>query len=358
MTAGPGTGGSAVPAQPDDWTEPGAFPVADGVYRIPLPLPSDGLRAVNVYAIRDRDRLVVVDAGWALEQSRRQFEWALKQIDAGLSDISRFLVTHVHRDHYTQAVTVRREFGTRVTLGFGERPTLEGIRTAATSAAEPPLVRQLRRAGAAPLLLGMPTDRTDASVWELPDDWLRDRTTLDLDGRRLLAVPTPGHTRGHYVFADLPNRLLFAGDHVLPRITPSIGFEYAVAESPLADYLASLAAVRQLPDLRLLPAHGPVTDSVHARVDQLLAHHEERLATCLAAVAAGARTAYQVAQSLPWTRRGRRLADLDPFNARLAALETLAHLVLLVGRGRLSQSLDGDVVCFTAVGTGPSPAAA
>ncbi len=33
------------------WTEPGAYPVADGVHRIPLPLPMDGLRAVNVYVL-------------------------------------------------------------------------------------------------------------------------------------------------------------------------------------------------------------------------------------------------------------------------------------------------------------------
>lgn len=33
------------------WVEAGAFEVAPGVYRIPLPLPNDGLRAVNVYAV-------------------------------------------------------------------------------------------------------------------------------------------------------------------------------------------------------------------------------------------------------------------------------------------------------------------
>jgi len=31
-----------------DWTEPGVFPVAPGVHRVPLPLPTDRLRAVNV----------------------------------------------------------------------------------------------------------------------------------------------------------------------------------------------------------------------------------------------------------------------------------------------------------------------
>ncbi|WP_308253006.1 hypothetical protein [Pseudonocardia sp. ICBG601] len=32
---------------------PGVFRSAPGVYRIPLPLPQDGLRAVNVYALAD-----------------------------------------------------------------------------------------------------------------------------------------------------------------------------------------------------------------------------------------------------------------------------------------------------------------
>ena len=66
----------------------------------------------------------------------------------------------------------------------------------------------------------------------------------------------PGHTAGHFVFADLDAGLLFAGDHVLPTITPSVGFELVYADDPLRDFLGSLERVRRLPDLRLLPAHG------------------------------------------------------------------------------------------------------
>jgi glyoxylase-like metal-dependent hydrolase (beta-lactamase superfamily II) len=55
------------PRDAPDWTEPGLFTVAPGVHRIPLPLPNDGLRAVNVYAIESGDDLVLIDAGWALE---------------------------------------------------------------------------------------------------------------------------------------------------------------------------------------------------------------------------------------------------------------------------------------------------
>ena len=43
------------PESEPHWTEPGAWPVATGVHRIPLPLPMDGLRAVNVYVLEGDD---------------------------------------------------------------------------------------------------------------------------------------------------------------------------------------------------------------------------------------------------------------------------------------------------------------
>lgn len=159
------------------------------------------------------------------------------------------------------------------------------------------------------------------------------------------AVSTPGHTRGHFVFADLADGLLFAGDHVLPTITPSIGFEGDPSDQPLGDFLSSLAKVRALPDLRVLPAHGPVGMSSHTRVDELLEHHDHRLALCVEALRAGEQTAYQVATQLPWTRRSHELDDLDPFNASLATMETRVHLLLLVARGQVTRSvIDGQDV--------------
>ncbi len=329
------------------WSEPGAHRVADGVHRIPLPLPMDGLRAVNVYALETDDGLTLVDGGWAVEDARRQLEFGLKELGYTVGDITRFLVTHVHRDHYTQAVVLRRELGTHVSLGIGERPTLDLI---LAPPAEDPTVARLRRAGAPALgeswarALSRPPDPTH---WAYPDAWLRDDHHLEVGGRTLDVIATPGHTRGHVVFADAAAGLLFAGDHVLPSITPSIGFESAYATQPLGDFLASLTKVRALPDRRLLPAHGPVTASTHARIDELLAHHEERLALCRQAVESGAGTAYDVAALLPWTRRARAMADLDLFNAALATLETFAHLELLAAQGRVQRTEEDGVVGYT-----------
>jgi glyoxylase-like metal-dependent hydrolase (beta-lactamase superfamily II) len=136
-------------------------------------------------------------------------------------------------------------------------------------------------------------------------------------------------------------------------MTPSIGYEPVPSPLPLAAYLSSLAKVRALPDLRLLPAHGPATESLHARVDDLLAHHAERLDRCRDATVGQVVTAYDVADDLPWTRRAQRLDTLDPYNAALAVLETRAHLEVLVARGEVRRVVgdqDEGVVRYKAVG--------
>jgi len=347
MSAGSGgTAASSDGAGRGRWTEPGAHPVAPGVHRVPLPLPDDALRAVNVYVLEQPDGVALIDSGWAMPASLELLERGLASLGHELGDVRQILVTHIHRDHYTQAVELRRLLGSRVYLGAGERPSLERLLALRNNVPVSSL-QVLRRGGAAAL-----ADRIeryllatewDASVWEPPDAWLTAGEHSAGD-RTLRVIPTPGHTTGHVVFLDEAAGLLFAGDHVLPHITPSIGFDLADAGLPLGDFLDSLRLVATFPDAALLPAHGPVTASAHARVDELLAHHDRRLAQALAAVGARTLDAHEVARILTWTRRETPFADLDAFNQMLAVSETAAHLDLLVARGLLVEQADDDGV--------------
>jgi glyoxylase-like metal-dependent hydrolase (beta-lactamase superfamily II) len=328
------------------WEQPAVDVAAPGVYRIPLPLPGDGLRAVNVYALPDGEQVVLIDGGWALAEARERLASGLDSIGYGLADVREFLVTHVHRDHYTQAVALRREFGSTVSLGEGERASLEAIHTAT----QRPEIPALRAAGAPDLSRQVEQWRGVANLddWPYPDRWLDNGIDIPLKTRSLRVIATPGHTRGHVIFHDVAAKVLFAGDHVLPHITPSIGYEPARPSSPLRDYLTSLQLVRALPDAMLLPAHGPVTASVHARVDELLAHHEARLAATFDRVVTGASTGFEVASGLTWTRREQRFTDLDVFNQVLAVHETMAHLEVLVERGVVTKFVTDGVVHFAA----------
>jgi glyoxylase-like metal-dependent hydrolase (beta-lactamase superfamily II) len=331
---------AATPEQPDDWTEPGAYPVAPGVHRIPLPLPADGLRAVNVYAVEDPGGLLLIDSGWAMEDTEKALAAGLRRLGHDLRDVGQIAVTHAHGDHYTQALALRETFGSRVRIGRGERASIE-LLMRRDRGGYGEQYAQLRRYGATELATRMEAwsreaFKRDKTPWGLPDEWLDDGERIGLTDRSLDVIATPGHTQGHVVLRDAPAGLLFAGDHILPHITPSIGFEAQVPDTPLRGYLDSLRLVRDMPDTLLLPAHGPVRPSVHTRVDELLAHHEARLATIRREVERGASTAFEVAGRLRWTRRERALAELDLFNQMLAVIETGAHLDVLVLHGELT----------------------
>ncbi|MGB0099918.1 MAG: MBL fold metallo-hydrolase [Nocardioides sp.] len=338
------------PDSGEHWSKEGAWQVCEGIHRIPLPLPMDGLKAINVYVIETGDGLTLIDGGWSIQVARDLLERCLRDIGYGFGDITRFLVTHVHRDHFTLATVLGHEYGADVALGLGEKPALELLND--PDLASNPFLDVLRTAGAhelAELWAAGAPDSPDLAMWRYPDTWLDGDHEIPVGSRTLDAVHTPGHTPGHFVFADQRAGLLFAGDHVLPTITPSIGFTVPPTPDPLGDFMASLTKVRTLPDLQVLPAHGPVAPSSHARVDELLAFHDRRLDLSLAALEGGPATGFAVAHELGWTRHEKAYSELDEFSQGMAAMETKAHLDLLVAQGRATREESPDGQLFAAV---------
>lgn len=328
-----------------------AAKVAPGVHRIRLPLPDAGLRVVNVYAVESASGITLIDGGWMSAESMAALQTGLRVIGLSPADIAQILVTHAHRDHYPQAVDLRRHYGAKVGLSIGEQLTLNSVRSDSLS---------ILAAQIAQLVLSDETElvsyfhalqpeldaQFDRNEWEEPDFWISEGDGSAFDAPFLTVVPTPGHTRGHVCFSDADRGLLFAGDHVLPHITPSIGYEPVPRELPLGDYLTSLARIRAMPDVRLLPGHGPVSVSVHARIDELVSHHDARLQNCFDRLDPAGWTAGAVARLLAWTRHNRDFGELNEFNQMLAVCETLAHLKLLAAQGRATQRLAAGVLYF------------
>lgn len=327
------------------WHEPGVVEEGDGVFRIPLPIPDSGLHATNVYAIKGESGLTLVDAGWALDEAREALSDGLASIGHQLADIREILATHIHADHYTMAIPLRRLTGSMVALGSGERPFLDG----AMQQIHPGvfLYPYLEQAGADDIVKELIAEgfgrRLPPGSWELPDQWLDGGESFRItEERRLRALATPGHTAGHVVFIDDSAGLTFTGDHILPSITPSIGYETPLANSPLSDYLTSLRLVLDQPDTLLLPAHGNPAPSTNDRARELLQHHDMRLESCVNAVDDTGSSGLQVARRLTWTRRAKSFDELNTLNQMLAVTETVAHLKVLVERDQLSVTSRAD----------------
>lgn len=60
------------------------------------------------------------------------------------------------------------------------------------------------------------------------------------------AIETPGHAAGHLCFYDAEAEAIFCGDHVLPQISPNVGFIPQVEANPLGAYLRSLQDIGRL----------------------------------------------------------------------------------------------------------------
>lgn len=306
---------------------------------IALPLPLPDLQVVNSYVVLGRDGLTLIDPGWAYPPAEAALTDALHQLGHSVGDIRRIVVTHQHWDHYSLGVRWRNQHGMELLLGAGERHSLEAFARQPDSV-HPTQVGMLTRAGAPNLarqIAGLAWEPYELGVaFDAPDRWLRDGEVLCCGGGTLVVRETPGHTRGHVVFSDADQQLVFSGDHLLPRITPSIAFEREPEPLPLRSYLDSLTLMLNLPDARMLPAHGHTAGRTRARAQELVEHHRQRLNRVSDLVGAGYATGLEVAEQMRWTRRERRLAELDIVHQMTAVLEVAAHLDLLAVQNELT----------------------
>jgi glyoxylase-like metal-dependent hydrolase (beta-lactamase superfamily II) len=142
-------------------------------------------------------------------------------------------------------------------------------------------------------------------------------------GLTLRVVATPGHTSDSVSFVvedDEPG--LLTGDTILGRGSTVV----AHPDGVLAPYLDSLARLRDLGPMLLLPGHGPVRPDASALATDYLAHREQRLGQVRAAVAAGDRSAREVVR--------RVYVDVDESLWPAAELSVLAQLDYLAGEVR------------------------
>ena len=273
-------------------------PVEPGIARVlahnPSPFTYTG---TQTYLIGD-DEVAVIDPG----PDQPEHVAALVAAIGGRRVVA-IMCTHTHRDHSPAA----------------------GPLAAATGA---PVI------GCAPLVLETLGPRADDSFDAdyAPDRVLGDGEAVAVDGLRLMAVATPGHTSNHLCFAlegGASDGALFTGDHVM-------GWSTTVVFPPdgdMGDYMASLDKLRQRKDRIYYPAHGPAVTKPAQLVRGMIGHRLQRERQILTRLGAGDRTVPAiVAASYP---------GLDPRLVPAAGGSVMAHLMDLARRG-LVQAAEGD----------------
>ncbi|WP_309662889.1 MBL fold metallo-hydrolase [Sphingomonas sp.] len=261
-------------------------PIEPGIARVLAHNPSAfTFTGTQSYLVGDRE-VAVIDPG---PDSAEHLTALVKAI--GGRNVAAIMCTHTHRDHSPAA-----------------RPLAE-----ATGA---PII------GCAPLALETAGPRADAAFDGdyRPDRVLEDGEAIEVDGRRLTAVATPGHTSNHLCFADEASGALFTGDHVM-------GWSTTVVFPPdgdMAAYMASLAKLQQRDDRIYYPAHGPAIHNPRQLVRGFIGHRMQRERQILSLVEADPRTIGEiVAAAYP---------GLDPRLTVAAGGSVFAHLLDLAAR--------------------------
>ncbi|MPM48547.1 Hydroxyacylglutathione hydrolase [bioreactor metagenome] len=315
--------------------------ILPGIFRIPVPLVGNPLKELNSYLIQGKSGNLLIDTGFRQEPCRQALEAGLKEIGARREDTD-VLLTHLHADHSGLAPEFAGE-GRRIFISEVDRPYLEpSNRNTLWS-----LLDKSYIAG------GFPPELLQVLTFDVPSrsmapsnysgyEPLKDDQVLEAGDYRLRAVLTPGHTPGHMCFWMEEQKVMFTGDHVLFDISPNIT-AWAGVEDSLGDYLSSLRALRDWDVSLALPSHRQ-TGNFSARIDELLHHHEERLAEALEVIRSKpGLTAYEVAGHMTWKIRADSWESFPGHQKWFAVGECLAHLDYLEARGLVRYEADGPI---------------
>jgi len=304
-----------------------------GIKRVTLPLPTRPGH-VHAYLLPGDDGWIVVDTGVGRPEAKEQ--WAA-ELDRAGGRVAAVFVTHFHPDHVGAAADLHELTGAPVYQGALDYAQCELVW--GNPAWSERLVDWFR-------LQGAPEDVTaelvgQSSLYRPFIRYQRDPVLVEagesIDGWELVAAA--GHADGQLCL--LKDGVLVAADHVLDRITPTVGLWPASRPDPLGDYLEALDRTLELAPQVALPGHGDLVRDPAGRVRELEEHHRVRLEEASAALEPEPRTGYELSFALFGE-------DLKPAGRRFAVAETLSHLERLVQVGAASRTEVDGTVAYTA----------
>jgi glyoxylase-like metal-dependent hydrolase (beta-lactamase superfamily II) len=316
--------------------EPGKpLEVAEGVLWLRLPLPFR-LDHVNVYLIEDGAGFALLDTGIDDAPTRALWDQMLQGWLRG-RPLTRVIASHCHPDHLGLAGWLCRKLD--LELYASQTEYLDALMICLDPGAlnaEPYrsfyLGHGLSQAQT-DLLLGRGLHYL-RMVSELPRTFNRvmAEETLTIGGRRFEVLTGGGHSAEQVMLYCREGGFALCADQAMAKISPNISVEAIDPNGdPLGAYLRSLSLLKQkLPaDTLALPGHNLPFVGLHARLDELSAHHRARCDAILTAVGNGSVSAADLVPVV----FGRSIDD--PHQMSFAFGETLAHVNYLVRSGAL-----------------------
>ena len=94
----------------------------------------------------------------------------------------------------------------------------------------------------------------------------------------------------------------------------------------------------------VLPAHQYVFSDLEGRISEIHLHHKNRCEEMKKAISGGRSTVFEISAQVSWDSRP--WPEMEFWTKRMAARETLAHLVYLRNRGELNEEIVKGVLYY------------
>ena len=309
--------------------------VASGVYWARMPLPFR-LDHINVWVLEDGDGWTLVDTGLGRsEAGMSAWRNILEPARSRLRPVRRVMATHFHPDHLGLAGWLCDMFAAELWITRTEWLTAQYHLSARSAREQEAQRNHYRKNGLDEDVIAALDARTGGypdSMSPLPPFYrrLEAGSEVAIGGRTWRVLIGEGHAPELACLYCPELGVLISGDQILPQITPNVGvWPDQPTADPLGLFLDSLKRFTALPkDTLVLPSHGLPFRGLHTRIDELISHHTDRLATLEAACITGQTAAGTIPILFP--------RQLDPKQLSLALGEALAHLHHLAALGRLA----------------------
>jgi glyoxylase-like metal-dependent hydrolase (beta-lactamase superfamily II) len=335
--------------------------LAPGVFWLRMGLPF-ALNHINLWLLRDafdngtgkRDGWTVIDCGIDSEATRAAWETVFTEHLQGLP-ILRVIATHCHPDHVGLAHWLCERWDARLWMTAGEYAFARMMSAQLPGADGTAMFPHFQKHGLQDTdsLKKLQTRKHyyATMVPSVPEAYRRmqDGEAVRIGGRAWQVITGFGHSPEHAALHCEEIGLLISGDMLLPRISTNVSvFAIEPEADPVKLYLDSLEKFSALAsETMVLPSHGKPFRRLHVRIDQLRAHHAERLAEVLAVCT----TPQSAVDIVPVMFK----RPLDGHQLSFAIGEALAHLHTLWYEGKLARRLHEDgVIRFTLAATARS----
>jgi glyoxylase-like metal-dependent hydrolase (beta-lactamase superfamily II) len=318
--------------------------VAEGIHRLTIPMKRNPLGKTYSYLFTESKALI--DTGVPTDDAYQGLKDELEKHGMKPGDVERIILTHLHNDHIGLAGTLQ-EYGAEIVASEAAAEKQEAVRRQQENFYEL-TVEETKLFGGEEYLQHLQRYRWAFRDFPEPlriDRTLRDGETVELNGKEMTAIWTPGHAYEHIVVYDPADRLLFSGDHVLPKITSHVALHSYEDWDPLSDYLKSLDKVKDLDVDMVYPAHEWEFSNLADRVEQLKVHHRNRLREMKDTLLGVPRTIYDVGSRVHW--ESRPWPEMNFWTKRMAAAETYAHLAYLRNRGEIAETKKDGILYYS-----------